>query len=64
MCIQKYRALRKALLNWIRTYAYLAKKGYCRSGGFRGGGALGASAPPAESMIKNLNLPFFLLSVR
>ena len=28
------------------------------SGGFRGG-ALGASAPPAESMVKNLNLPFF-----
>ena len=28
------------------------------SGGFRGG-ALGASAPPAESMVKNLNLPIF-----
>ena len=29
------------------------------SGGFRGGGgALGASAPPAESMVKNLNLTF------
>ena len=24
-----------------------------------GGGALGALAPPAESMVKNLNLPFF-----
>ena len=30
------------------------------SGGFRGG-ALGASAPPAESMVKNINLPFFIL---
>ena len=29
------------------------------SGGFRGGDALGASAPPAESMVKNPNQPFF-----
>ena len=28
------------------------------AGEFRGG-ALGASAPPAESMLKVLNLPFF-----
>ena len=32
--------------------------GLTLSGGFRGG-ALGALAPPAESMEKNLNLPFF-----
>ena len=39
-------------------------KKWCNfSGGFRGGGALGASAPPAESMVKNRNLPFFLLNV-
>ena len=26
----------------------------CISGGFRGGGALGASAPPAESIVKKI----------
>ena len=29
-----------------------------------GGGALGASAPPVESMVKKFNLPFFLLNVQ
>ena len=33
------------------------------SGGFRGG-ALGASAPPAESMVKKILTDLFLLNVR
>ena len=55
----------KTFLRWFANNTDADQPAYPRklisafSGGFRGGGALGASAPPAESMVKNLNLPFF-----